>query len=213
MPWVDDVAALVWAYYPGQEGGNAVANVLTGEVNPSGKLPITLPTRYGDNPTYINYPGTREVRYGEGIFVGYRYYDFKGIPPLYPFGHGLSYTTFEYSDLTIPDKVAQGETFDVSVTITNTGDVAGAEVAQLYVADKVSSLVRPLQELKAFRKVDLAPGESKEVTFTLNPRALSFYDPYANEGNGAWVAEPGEFEILIGSSSRDIRASDSFVLG
>ncbi|MGC9347105.1 MAG: glycoside hydrolase family 3 C-terminal domain-containing protein [Anaerolineae bacterium] len=212
MPWIDDVAALVWAYYPGQEGGNAIANVLTGEVNPSGKLPITLPARYADNPTFINYPGTREVRYGEGIFVGYRYYDMKGIPPLFPFGYGLSYTTFEYSDLKVPDSVSQGESFEVSVTVTNTGDVAGAEVAQIYVADKVSSLVRPLQELKGLKKVFLEPGESKEVTFALNPRALSFYDPYAEAGTGAWVAEPGEFEILVGSSSRDIRASGSLIL-
>ena len=208
MPWVDDVAAVVLAYYMGQEGGNAVANVLTGAVNPSGKLPVTLPKRYEDNPSYINYPGTMEVLYGEGIFVGYRYYDKKDVTPLFPFGHGLSYTTFAYSDVHVPEVVEAGEPVRVTVTVTNTGAVAGQEVVQLYVGDPVSSLVRPPKELKGFQKVSLEPGASAVVEFVLDERALSFYDPYRSR----WVAEPGAFEVLFGSSSRDIRAQASFTL-
>jgi beta-glucosidase len=208
LPWIDDVPALVLAYYPGQEGGNAVANILTGDVNPSGKLSVTFPRRYEDNPTYINYPGGREVRYGEGIFVGYRYYDQKDVKPLFPFGFGLSYTTFEYSGLQIPETVQPGKPIDVSVTVTNTGARAGKEVVQLYVSDKESSLPRPPKELKGFKKVQLNPGESKMVDFVLDQRALSFYDPAQRQ----WVAEPGEFEVLVGSSSRDIRLSAVCIL-
>jgi beta-glucosidase len=209
MPWVDDVASIVLAYYPGQEGGSAVANVLTGAVNPSGKLPVTFPKRYEDNPTYINYPGWRDVRYGEGLFVGYRYYDKKNVEPLFPFGFGLTYTSFDYSDLEVASKVSHGETLTVSVAVTNTGEVAGQEVVQLYVADKASSLVRPMKELKGFQKVALEPGERRCVTFTLDQRALSFYDPYEAKD---WVAEPGEFEVLVGSSAQDIRARATFML-
>ena len=206
MPWVDAVAGVVLAYYPGQEGGNAVANILTGAVAPSGKLSVTYPKRYIDNPTYINYPGTQEVRYGEGIFVGYRYYDMKDVAPLFPFGHGLSYTSFAYSDLKVTETVNMGEPIEVSVTVTNTGDVAGKEVVQLYVKDEESSLVRPRQELKRFAKITLKPGESQIVTFTLDDRALAFYDPYKK----AWVVEAGTFKVLVGSSSRDIRVKGKF---
>ncbi len=208
MPWADAVAAIVLAYYPGQEGGNAVARVLTGAVNPSGKLSETFPRRYEDNPSFINYPGTREVVYGEGLFVGYRYYDTKDVVPLFPFGHGLSYTTFAYSNLKLAEQVKPGEPVEVSVTVTNTGSVAGKEVVQLYVADKTASLARPQKELKRFAKIALEPGASQTVTFTLDERALAFYDPYKAE----WVAEPGEFEVLIGSSSRDIRLAGTFGL-
>ena len=208
MPWVDDVAGVVLAYYPGQEGGNAVANILTGAVNPSGKLSVTYPQRYVDNPTYINYPGTQEVHYGEGIFVGYRYYDMKQVAPLFSFGHGLSYTTFAYSDLTLPETVRAGELVKVRVRVTNTGAVAGQEVVQLYVQDTESSLVRPPQELKRFAKVALEPGASQTLTFALDERALAFYDPYKR----AWVVEPGEFVVLVGASSRDIRVQGQFVV-
>jgi beta-glucosidase len=208
MPWIDVVPALVLAYYPGQEGGNALARVLTGDVSPSGKLSVTFPRRYEDNPTYVNYPGGREVRYGEGIFVGYRYYDQKGIEPLFPFGSGLSYTTFEYSDLRVPGTVQPGELVEVSVTVTNTGNRAGKEVVQLYIGDKESSLARPPKELKGFAKISLDPGESKTIEFVLDQRALSFYDPTQRR----WVAEPGEFEVLVGSSSRDIRLRAAFTL-
>ncbi len=208
MPWLDDVAAVVLAYYMGQEGGHAVANVLTGAVNPSGKLPVTFPKRYVDNPTSINYPGTMEVMYGEGIFVGYRYYDKKDIKPLFPFGHGLSYTHFAYSDAQAPSVVKAGEPVHVAVTVTNIGNVAGKEVVQLYIGDPVASLLRPPKELKGFKKVSLEPGESTVVEFVLDERALSFYDPY----QGRWIAEAGTFEVLFGSSSRDIRARTSFTL-
>ncbi|MCU0501987.1 MAG: glycoside hydrolase family 3 C-terminal domain-containing protein [Anaerolineae bacterium] len=202
MPWVDEVAALLLAYYPGMENGNAVARVLLGEVNPSGKLSVTYPKRLEDTPAFVNYPGGKDVRYGEGIFVGYRYYDIKGSEPLFPFGHGLSYTSFEYSDLRVTDTFRPGEPVSVSVTVKNTGDRAGKEVVQLYVRDLVSSLLRPIKELKRFAKIELQPGESQTVRFELDSRALSFYDPERK----AWVAEPGDFEVLIGSSSRDIRA-------
>jgi beta-glucosidase len=208
MDWIDDVPAVVEAFYPGQEGGNAIANVLLGEVNPSGKLSVSFPKRYEDNPTFINYPGTKEVRYGENIFVGYRYYDIKNVEPLFPFGFGLSYTTFEYSHIQVDESVKMGEPVNASITVKNTGDRAGKEVVQLYVHDKESALIRPPKELKGFEKVSLEPGESLRVDFVLDQRALSFYDPYQK----CWVAEPGEFEVLIGSSSRDIRVRATFTL-
>lgn len=210
MPWVDKVAAILLAYYPGQESGNAIARVLLGKVNPSGKLPVTFPRRLQDSPSYINrpYPGCRAVNYGEGIFVGYRYFDSAQVEPLFPFGHGLSYTTFEYKGLKIPRKVKKGQAVTISLTVTNTGSVAGKEVVQVYVADVAASLPRPPKELKAFAKVDLKPGQSQEIVFTLDERALSFYDPHRR----AWVAEPGEFEVLVGTSARDIRLKGSFTL-
>jgi beta-glucosidase len=201
MPWLDAVQALLEAYYPGLEGGNAVARILFGEVNPSGKLTETFPKRLEDNPAYINYPGIEEVRYGEGIFVGYRYYEMKDVEPQFAFGFGLSYTNFVYRDLKLPVVIKSGETVEVSVKVTNTGNVAGKEVVQLYVRDVESRLVRPHKELKGFQKVSLWPGESQVVTFHLNSRAFSYYDPY----RGGWVAEPGAFEILVGAASNDIR--------
>jgi beta-glucosidase len=208
MGWLDDVPAVVLAFYPGQEGGNAIARLLLGKVNPSGKLPVTFPRRIEDNPTFINYPGGREVRYGEGVFVGYRYYDAKDIEPLFPFGFGLSYTTFEYSDLRVTERARLAEEIEVSVTVTNAGTRAGKEIVQLYVHDAESALPRPPKELKRFEKVALEPGKSAQVRFVLDQRALSFYEPHA----GRWVAEPGEYEILVGSSSRDIRARFTFTL-
>jgi beta-glucosidase len=208
MPWIDDVPAVVLAYYAGQEGGNAVANILLGEANPSGKLSVTYPRHYADNPTFINYPGIREVHYGEGIFVGYRYYDIKDVEPLFPFGYGLSYTTFAYSDLRVPEAARIGEPIQVSAQVENTGQRAGKEVVQLYVRDVASSLVRPLKELKGFEKISLEPGESQVVRLVLDQRAFAFYDP----SQGGWIVEPGEFEILVGASSRDIRAQAKILL-
>ena len=208
MPWIAQVPAAVLAYYPGQEGGNAVASILLGNVNPSGKLSVSYPKRYEDNPTYVNYPGGRQVYYGERIFVGYRYYDMKGIEPLFPFGHGLSYTTFEYSNLQVPQAARIGETVEAAVQVRNTGQRAGREVVQLYVRDAQSSLERPPKELKGFVKVSLAPGESTVVRLTLDRRAFAFYDPDRKD----WVVEPGAFEILAGASSRDIRAQTSITL-
>jgi len=210
MPWLDRVAAVVQAYYPGQENGNAVARVLLGAVNPSGKLPVTFPKRLEDSPAFINhsYPGCREVNYGEGFFIGYRYFDKVEREPLFPFGFGLSYTSFKYNNLRVPKRVKTGKPVQLSVTITNTGEVAGKEVVQLYVADSEASLPRPPKELKGFAKVELKPGASQDVTFMLEARALSFYDPYRK----VWTTEPGEFQVLVGSSSRDIRLKGRFTL-
>jgi beta-glucosidase len=208
MPWADEVAGIVLAYYPGMENGNAVARVLLGEVNPSGKLPVTLPVRLEDTPAFVNYPGGKEVRYGEGIFVGYRHYDARDVTPLFPFGHGLSYTTFAYRGLRVPKTAKAGKPVRVSVTVQNTGDRPGQEVVQLYVRDVAARVPRPPKELKRFAKISLQGGESQAVSFELDERALAFYDV----DRKAWVAEPGEFEVLIGSSSRDIRAQAAFRL-
>ncbi|HEX7567256.1 MAG TPA: glycoside hydrolase family 3 C-terminal domain-containing protein [Anaerolineaceae bacterium] len=202
MPWLSEVPAVVLSYFGGLEVGNAIARVLVGDVNPSGKLPVTFPSRLEDTPAFGNYPGGKEVRYCEGIFVGYRHYDLKDIDPLFPFGHGLSYTSFAYSHLQVPSSIKAGEAWQVSVNVQNTGLRAGQEVVQLYIHDVKSSLPRPLKELKGFKKITLQPGEVQEVKFDLDDRSLSFYDPEAHQ----WTVEPGEFEILAASSSRDIRA-------
>jgi beta-glucosidase len=208
MPWLDKVPALLQAWYTGQEAANALADVLFGDANPSGKLPTTFPRRLADNPAFINYPGENgQVAYGEGLFVGYRYYDKKEIEPLFPFGHGLSYTRFGYDNLRLNGRdFGPGETIQVSVDVSNSGPRAGQEVVQLYVHDVASKLMRPPQELKAFSKVALAPGESRTVTLELEREALAYYDP-AHKG---WVAEAGEFEIRVGGSSRDLRLRERF---
>jgi beta-glucosidase len=210
MPWIAETPAVVEAYYPGMEAGNAIANILLGDVNPSGKLTETFPVRLADSPAYINTarPGTRQIEYGEGIFVGYRYYDERGVEPLFPFGHGLSYTTFEYGPLDAPAEGKVGETIEVSLTVKNSGTREGKEAVQLYVADKECSEPRPPKELKGFAKVSLKPGETQTVKFTLDARAFSFYDAHARQ----WTAEPGEFELLAGASSRDIRSRATVTL-
>jgi beta-glucosidase len=200
MPWLDDIPAVVLSYFGGMEAGNAIASVLLGEVNPSGKLPVTFPRRIEDTPAYINYPGGRQVHYGEGIFVGYRHYDQKDVEPLFPFGHGLSYSTFKIDQLEVPPTVRVNSSWRISVNLTNTGSRPGKEVVQLYVRDVKSSVARPQKELKGFKKVSLLPGESKVVSFDLDDRSLAFYDILKNN----WTVEPGVFEILIGTSSREI---------
>ena len=208
MSWLGNAAAVVQAWYLGQETGNAIADVLFGDVNPSGKLPTTFPKRLQDNPAYLNYPGENgQVLYGEGLFVGYRYYDKKDIAPLFPFGYGLSYTTFAYRNLQLSKpKFSARETIGFSVDVENTGSRAGKEIVQVYVRDTQSRLVRPEKELQAFAKVMLEPGETKTVEFTLDQEALSYYDPASKR----WVAEPGEFQLLVGSSSRNIRLVGRF---
>lgn len=209
MPWLAKVPAVVQLWFAGQEIGHAIADALFGVVNPSGKLPQTFPQRLQDNPAYLNYPGeSGEVIYGEGLFVGYRYYDKKDIAPLFPFGHGLSYTTFAYRSLKLNPAGRLGEPIEVSVEVENTGARAGQEVVQLYVRDVKATLARPEKELKAFSKVALKPGERQTVTFTLDESALAFY----NAGRQCWMAEPGQFEVLVGSSSRDIRLTGQFEL-
>ena len=208
--WIGSVRAVVEAWYPGQECGNAIAGVLFGDINPSGKLPDTFPQRLEDNPAFDNYPGENgRVRYEEGIFVGYRHYDIKNVDPMFPFGHGLSYTNFEYSRIRATPKVAKpGGNVEVSIDIKNTGKRRGKEVVQLYIRDVESKLLRPPKELKGFQKIELSPGETRTATFILNEETLSFYDTES----GKWTAEPGEFEIIIGSSSRDIRARATLTL-
>lgn len=204
MPWFNDVSAVLQAWYPGQECGNAIADVLFGEVTPSGKLPQTFPARLEDNPAYLNYPGDNgRVVYGEGIFVGYRYYEMKRIQPALPFGFGLSYTTFEYSNLRLSkDNIGANESVDVMVDVTNSGSRIGQEVVQVYVSDVQASVMRPEKELKGFAKVELAPGETKTVTITLNRDSFAFY----HDGQRRWVVEEGTFNIKVGSSSADIHA-------
>jgi beta-glucosidase len=208
MPWVDSVPAIVQMYYPGMQGGEAIARVLLGEVNPSGKLPVTYPRRLEDTPAYINYPGGREVYYGERIYVGYRYYQTKGVQPLFPFGHGLSYTHFDYKRLRVPERAKIGETVRFTVQVANLGKLNGKETVQVYVHDAASSLDRPESELKAFQKVALEAGESTKLEFALDERAFAFYDSLQEK----WVVEPGEFQIRVGSSSEDIRCTAKLIL-
>jgi beta-glucosidase len=209
--WLDQVPALVQAWYPGMEGGNALAAVLFGDANPSGKLPCTFPKRLEDSPAHAlgAYPGTNgTVTYSEGLLVGYRWFDTKQIEPQFPFGAGLSYTTFKYSNLKLVPSDDTNTTVTAQFEIQNTGSVPGAEVAQLYVHQQNPRLQRPEKELKGFRKIVLKPGETKTISIPLNRSAFAFYDP-AKPG---WVAEPDQFEIAIGSSSRDLRLKAGFAL-
>lgn len=201
--WIDQVPAVLEAWMMGQAGGGAIADVLFGEVNPSGKLAETFPLRLEETPAYLNFPGENHVvRYGEGLFIGYRSYDERKVDVRYPFGHGLSYTTFAHENLRLSSEVFKdGEGLEVSVDVTNTGDVAGKEIVQLYVHDHESRLRRPPKELKAFTKIELAPGETKTVSFHLNARAFAYYDPAYTR----WITESGAFDILVGRSSADIR--------
>jgi len=201
MPWIDRVPAILEAWLPGQEGAHAIADILLGKVNPSGKLPLTFPRRLEDNPAYLYYPGGLEEPYGEGVFVGYRYYEKKKIQPLFPFGHGLSYTRFEYSGLEAPVRIVAGQPIEVNLKIKNSGKRAGQEIVQLYVAEEHPSEARPVRELRRFTKVRLATGETRAVKFTLSARDLSYYDPR----RGDWVSDPGAYDILVGASSADIR--------
>ncbi|HBR11041.1 MAG TPA: hypothetical protein DD740_02290 [Chryseobacterium sp.] len=226
MPWIKEVPSVIQSWYLGSESGHAIAAILAGDANPSGKLPFTFPVKLEDNSAHAlgEYPGNKQelaagkgkdlkdpinITYNEGIFVGYRWHDTQHIKPLFSFGHGLSYTNFQYgkvkadkSEMTVDD------TITFTVNVKNTGKVYGAEVAQLYVSDLKSSLPRPLKELKGFDKVFLKAGESKDVTITVDQSALSFFDPVKHD----WVAEPGEFEVWVGSSSSDIRTTAKFTL-
>lgn len=201
--WLDGAAAVLEAWMMGQAGGGAIADVLFGRVNPSGKLTETYPLRLKDTPTYLNYPGENgAVHYGEGLFIGYRYYDAKDIPVQFPFGYGLSYTTFAYHNLHLSaESFRDVDGLTVTVDVSNTGLVAGQEIVQVYVHDHASRLVRPYKELKGFAKVALEPGETQTVTIPLDFRAFAYYDP----AYGRWVTEDGQFDILVGASSADIR--------
>jgi beta-glucosidase len=204
MDWADRVLAVVQLWYPGQEGGDALADVLFGDVNPSGRLPLSFPKRLEDTPAFLNDPGEAgHLLYGEGVFVGYRFYEARRIEPRFAFGHGLSYTTFAYGDLVLDSRPGAVQ---VAVDVTNSGDRTGAEVVQLYVRDIEASVRRPEKELKGFAKVVLEPGRTERVHFTLDDRAFAFWDP----PSGGWRVEPGEFELLVGASSADIRARTTF---
>lgn len=205
LPWRDRAAAVLETWLGGQAGGSAVADLLLGTVAPSGRLAESIPLRIEDTPAFGNFPGEGGVvRYGEGVLVGYRWYDTRGVDVAYAFGHGLTYTTFGYSDVRA-DAVGEGADVrvEVSTTVTNTGTRAGAEVVQVYVRDPEASVLRPTRELKAFAKVALAPGESRTVTFTLDARDLSYWHP----GLRRWVVEGGTFVVEVGASSRDVRGS------
>ena len=207
--WIDKAAAVLMAWYPGQEGGKAVAEILAGKVNPSGKLPVTFDRRWEDNPCYDTYntdyrstywkreKNVPRIQYSEGVFMGYRGYDKAGKEPLFPFGYGLSYTSFSYSDLEVKP-VEKG--YEVSFTLRNTGKKAGAEVAQVYVGDLQASVPRPLKELKGYEKVYLKKGESKRVKIILEEDAFSFFDTSIAD----FRVEPGQFEISVGGSSGNL---------
>jgi len=202
MPWIAKVKAVVEAYLGGQAVGSAVANVLYGKVNPSGRLPETFPLRLQDTPCYLNYGGERDkVIYSEGVFVGYRYYESREMPILFPFGYGLSYTTFAYSNLTIEkDSIRESETVKITVDVTNTGTCMGKEVVQLYVGKKGGGIVCPIRELRAFDKIELNPGETKTVEFTLDSRAFAYWETEIHD----WFVESGAYEIQIGRSASEI---------
>lgn len=226
MPWVNDVSAIVESWYLGSEAGNSLSAILAGDINPSGKLPFTFPVKLEDNSAHRlgEYPGNKDelaagkgidqknpinITYNEGIFVGYRWHDTKNIKPLFSFGHGLSYTTFQigkaYADKTT---MSQEDKITFTVSVKNTGKYAGAEVVQLYISDLKSSVERPTKELKGFEKIFLKPGELKNVTFTIDKAALSYFDAAKHQ----WIAEPGDFEALIGNSSDNIKTRVKFTL-
>ena len=211
MPWIDRVPAVLEAWYSGSEAGNALADVLFGAVNPSGKLPFTFPVRLEDCSAHSagEYPGEGQVVYRDGIFVGYRWIEKERIEPLFAFGHGLSYTTFDIANVRA-DRTSLATTgrLRVSADVTNTGGRAGAEVVQLYIGDEQSSLPRPVKELKGFQKVSLNPGQTQTVTFEITPDMLRYYD----DAKGAWVAEPGAFTACVGAASDDIRGTVEFEL-
>ena len=223
--WNDEVEAILYSWYPGQIGNKAIAEIIAGKTNPSGKLPITIEHDFKDSPGYPYIPEGEElytgweldfdmdhpihdVDYTEGIFVGYRWYEHKNIEPLYPFGYGLSYSTFEYANLmTSAESYNRGEDVLVKVDITNRSEVAGKETVQLYVKDLEASVDRPVKELKDFRKVELQAGETKTVHFTLLDRDFAFWD----ENKREWIIEPGNFEIQVGASSADIRLKNAII--
>ena len=207
MPWIDSVKGVFEAYLGGQAIGSAIASLLFGEVNPSGKLAETFPKHLSHNPSYLNFPGEGdEVKYAEGLFVGYRYYEKKAIEPLFPFGFGLSYTNFEYSDITVDKaEINDKQTLEVSFKVKNTGNLTGKEIAQLYVSKPETKLIRAPKELKGFAKEALEPGEEKTITIKLNQRSFAYYNTKIKD----WHVESGAYEIQIGASSDDIRLSTS----
>jgi beta-glucosidase len=217
--WLDQVAAVIEAWYPGQEGGTALADILFGDVNPSGRLPVTFERRAEDNPGYDSYypePGTKRIVYKEGVFVGYRGYQRSGVKPLFPFGFGLSYTAFKYGNLAVSPippaagGASSGPRYEVAFDVTNIGTRPGADVAQLYVAQtQVPVKAARATQLEGFAKVALRPGETRRLTVTLDSRALSDYDVKAKQ----WRVAPGSFEVLVGRSSEQIELRGPLTAG
>ncbi|MCI7803850.1 MAG: glycoside hydrolase family 3 C-terminal domain-containing protein [Oscillospiraceae bacterium] len=207
MPWVNDVKGIVEVYLGGQSVGGAETDILFGDANPCGKLAETFPKKLSDNPSYLSFPGEGDKTvYSEGIFVGYRYYDKKEMDVLFPFGHGLSYTQFEYSNLKLSaDRITDNDTLKVTVDVKNVGNVSGKEIVQLYVSDRESRVIRPLKELKGFEKLSLEPGEQKTAEFVLDKRSFAYYNTEISD----WHVESGEFDIMVGKSSRDIVLTDT----
>jgi len=210
--WIDHVGGLLHSWYPGQEGGTAIAEILFGDVNPSGKLPVSFEKKWEDNACFNSYydqDSDKHVRYLEGVFLGYRHFDSSSVEPMFPFGSGLSYTTFEYKNLTLSsNEIRQGEKLKVSFDVANSGQREGAESAQLYIRDVESSEPRPAKELKGISRVALKSGETRRLELEIGENALSFFSTKKN----GWIAEPGEFEVLVGGSSRDIRLRKVFTL-
>ena len=207
-PWLDRIQALVHCWYLGSESGTALTDVLSGKICPSGKLPVTFARNQNDYPCFHygkdGYPGNgKEVRYDEGIYVGYRHFDTRGVKTLFPFGFGLSYTTFKYGKPTI---TADGNTWQVTVDVTNTGSREGKEIVQLYIGDEKSSIDRPKKELKSFAKVSLRPGETKTVTMRITEQDLKFWDETSHD----WKAEPGKFKAYVCASAEDVRGTVGF---
>jgi len=197
--------------YVAGSGGTALAQLIFGEANPSGKLPITIERRWEDNPahdTYYPKGGDRKVAYTEGVFIGYRGYEKSGVKPLFPFGYGLSYTTFAYGNLSVSPPSASGDV-EVRFEVSNTGNRAGAEIAQVYVGDRHASIPRPAKELKGFAKVSLSPGETKQVTVSLDRRAFAYYDVKKHD----WTVDPGDFDLYVGRSSAQIELTGKVAIG
>jgi beta-glucosidase len=209
MAWAERVPAIVYAWYPGQEGGRALADILVGDAEPSGRLPTTFAVRLEDVPAMINYPGERgAVHYGEGLFIGYRAFDRTAVAPRFPFGHGLSYTTFEWGPASLsPASSGEGVPVVVEVPVTNTGLRRGVEIVQVYVGDPEASVIRPPKELKGFSRLALDPGETGVARVVLDERAFAFWDP----ATSAWTVEPGEFDVIVAASATDIRTRMTFV--
>ncbi len=210
--WIDRTPALLQTWYGGQEAGTALAKILFGDVNPSGKLPISWEKRIEDNPTYKTYyelPGTRDIKYSEGVFVGYRYYETSEVKPLFPFGFGLSYTNFAFSNLSVsPQTASPNGPITVGFDVRNIGLVAGAEVAQVYVGDPSATVKRPKMELKGFSRVMLQPGEVHHVTVTLDKRSLAYWDTTTH----GWKVDPGKFVVYVGDSSENVPLQQDFTV-
>jgi beta-glucosidase len=210
MPWIDEANSILQCWFPGQEFGNSLSDILFGSVNPSGKLPTTFPKKLSDTPAYSTYPGKDlQMDYEEGLFIGYRWYDRENIEPLFAFGHGLSYTNFEYSNLRAVPPKNESSVAAFELEVINKGKLYGKEIVQGYIRVKESNIERPIKELKKFEKIGLEPDESKKIKFELSERDLSYW----SEKDQCWKVEPAEYIFEVGSSAKEIKDSASVWLG